>query len=143
VKLTTHLHLVPRSRSGTMPPVPQYAFMARCSAKAQGELYLQRSGSGLSPFVVTYCTFHELGPLACSNKELTSETMNPFRHCCATLWTGLSSYRKASTCAGDRTAENIRTPTYTHASSGIPTHDPSVLAVQDRTRLTRLATSGI
>jgi len=29
VKLTTHLHLVPRSRmSGAIPPLPQYVFMA-------------------------------------------------------------------------------------------------------------------
>jgi hypothetical protein len=26
------------------------------------------------------CTFHGLGPVACSNSELTSETMNPLRH---------------------------------------------------------------
>jgi hypothetical protein len=41
VKLTTHLHLVPRSRMrGAIPPFPQYAFMAWCSVKAQGKLYL-------------------------------------------------------------------------------------------------------
>jgi hypothetical protein len=34
VKLTTHLHLVPRSRMlGTMHPLPQYALMAQCSVK--------------------------------------------------------------------------------------------------------------
>jgi len=32
VKLTTHLHLVPRSRMcGAIPSLPQYAFMAWCS----------------------------------------------------------------------------------------------------------------
>jgi len=37
VKLTTHLHLVPGSRkSGAIPPLPQYVFMAWCSVKAQG-----------------------------------------------------------------------------------------------------------
>jgi hypothetical protein len=41
VKLTTHLHLVPRSRMlGAMPPLPQYAFMAWRSIKAQGQIYL-------------------------------------------------------------------------------------------------------
>jgi len=31
VKVTTHLHLVPRSRiCGAIPPLPQYAFMAWC-----------------------------------------------------------------------------------------------------------------
>jgi hypothetical protein len=38
VKLTAHLHLV--QRCGAVPPVPQYAFMAWCSFKIQGHLYL-------------------------------------------------------------------------------------------------------
>jgi hypothetical protein len=38
VKLTTHLHLVPRSRMiGAIPPLPQYAFMAWCSVKKAEE----------------------------------------------------------------------------------------------------------
>jgi hypothetical protein len=41
VKLTTHPHLLPWSKNdGAIPPLPQYAFMAWCSAKAQGQLYL-------------------------------------------------------------------------------------------------------
>jgi hypothetical protein len=42
MKLTTHLHLVPRSRMrGAIPPLPQHAFMAWCSfKKAQGQLYI-------------------------------------------------------------------------------------------------------
>jgi hypothetical protein len=37
VKLTTHLHLVPRSRMrGAIPPLPQSAFMVWCLVKAQG-----------------------------------------------------------------------------------------------------------
>jgi hypothetical protein len=43
VKLTPHLHLVPRSRKhGAILPLPQYAFMASCSVKkkVQGQLYL-------------------------------------------------------------------------------------------------------
>jgi hypothetical protein len=40
VKLTTHLHLVPRSiMRGAILPIPQYAFMALCLLKAQGQLY--------------------------------------------------------------------------------------------------------
>jgi hypothetical protein len=36
-----HLHLVPRSRMrGAILPLPQYAFMAWCWLKAQGQLYL-------------------------------------------------------------------------------------------------------
>jgi hypothetical protein len=43
VKLTTHLHLVPKSRMrGAIPQLPQYAFMAWCLVKAQGQLYLYR-----------------------------------------------------------------------------------------------------
>jgi len=43
MKLTTHLHLVQRSRiGGAIPPLPQYAFMVWCSVKAQG-LYLYLS----------------------------------------------------------------------------------------------------
>jgi hypothetical protein len=42
VKLTTHLHLVQRSRiSVTIPPLPQYNFMAWCLVKAQVQLYLK------------------------------------------------------------------------------------------------------
>jgi hypothetical protein len=34
VKLTTHLHLVPRSRMrGGIPPLPRYVFMAWCLVK--------------------------------------------------------------------------------------------------------------
>jgi hypothetical protein len=41
VKLATHLYLVLRSRMlGATPPLPQYASMAWCSVKAQGQLYL-------------------------------------------------------------------------------------------------------
>jgi hypothetical protein len=38
VKLTTHLHLVPRSKNEwRYTSTPQYAFMVWCSVKAQGE----------------------------------------------------------------------------------------------------------
>jgi hypothetical protein len=41
LKLTTHLHLVPKSRMRrAIPPLPQYAFMAWCPVEAQGQLYL-------------------------------------------------------------------------------------------------------
>jgi hypothetical protein len=34
MKLTTHLHLVPRSRMrGSIPPLPQYVFMEWCLVK--------------------------------------------------------------------------------------------------------------
>jgi hypothetical protein len=41
VKLTTHFHLVQRSRMlEAIPPSSLYAFMAWCSVEAQGQLYL-------------------------------------------------------------------------------------------------------
>jgi hypothetical protein len=41
MKLTIHLHLVPRLRMrGAIPPLPQYAFMDLYSVKDQGQLYL-------------------------------------------------------------------------------------------------------
>jgi hypothetical protein len=40
VKLTTHLHLVPRSSmGGVITSFPQYAFLVWCSVKAKGQLY--------------------------------------------------------------------------------------------------------
>jgi peptidoglycan/LPS O-acetylase OafA/YrhL len=41
VKLTTHLHLLTRSRMrGAILPLPQYAFMAWYSVQVQGQFYL-------------------------------------------------------------------------------------------------------
>jgi hypothetical protein len=40
VKLTTHLHLVPRSKNASIyTSTPQYAFMTCCLFEAQGQLY--------------------------------------------------------------------------------------------------------
>jgi hypothetical protein len=40
-QLTTHPHLVPRSKNEwSYTSTPQYTFMAWCSVKAQGQLYL-------------------------------------------------------------------------------------------------------
>jgi hypothetical protein len=41
MNLTTHLHLVLRSRTrATIPPLPQYAFLAWCSVKVQEQVYI-------------------------------------------------------------------------------------------------------
>jgi hypothetical protein len=41
VKLKTHFPLMPRTKvRGAIYPFPQYAFMAWCSVKAQGKLYI-------------------------------------------------------------------------------------------------------
>jgi hypothetical protein len=46
VRITTHLHLVPRSRvCGAVPPLPLNAFMTLYSIKAQRQLYLYLSNS--------------------------------------------------------------------------------------------------
>jgi len=48
VKVTTHLHLVPRSKNKwSYTSTPQYDFMAWCSVKAQGQLYLTLTYSTL------------------------------------------------------------------------------------------------
>jgi hypothetical protein len=36
--------------SGAIPPLPQYVFMALCSVKAQGELYLFMNGEFVSVY---------------------------------------------------------------------------------------------
>jgi hypothetical protein len=56
VKLTTHLHLVPtsRMRGGAIPPLPQYAFMALCSVKAQVKLYLHLKKFGMTAWT-SFC----------------------------------------------------------------------------------------
>jgi len=51
------------------------------------------------------CTFHRLGPLACSDLELTSETMNPFRHFGRTPWLGGLVLCKSSTYTGQHNTE--------------------------------------
>jgi len=38
--------------------------------------------------VLTFCTFHGLGPLACSNSELIFEAVNSFRLFSRNPWTG-------------------------------------------------------
>jgi hypothetical protein len=66
VKLTIHLHPVPRLRMrGDIPPLPQYACMAWRSVKAQGQLYLYfmkyEVGGSEENYVkrnFMICTFH-------------------------------------------------------------------------------------
>jgi hypothetical protein len=48
MKLTTHLRIVPRSKNAwSYTYAPPYAFMALCSVKAQGQLYLYRNTTRL------------------------------------------------------------------------------------------------
>jgi hypothetical protein len=50
VKLTTHLHLVPRSRMrGSIPPLSQYVFMAWCLVKHRYNFYTERFSDRLGP----------------------------------------------------------------------------------------------
>jgi len=68
VKLTTHLHPVPRSRMrGAIHPLPQYVFMTWCSVKAEGlHLYLlwyvKRYDTGES---VTKANKEKYKPISC------------------------------------------------------------------------------
>jgi hypothetical protein len=39
MKLTTHLHLVPRSMRGAIPPLPQYVFIAWCLVKHKDNFF--------------------------------------------------------------------------------------------------------
>jgi hypothetical protein len=55
--------------SGAIPLLPQYASMAWCSVKAQ-EIVHSRD----------FCTFSKLFPVACSESELTSESVNLLRY---------------------------------------------------------------
>jgi hypothetical protein len=53
VKLTSHLHLVLRSRMrGSIPPLPQHAFMVWCSGEAQEQIYLC---SSVNPCLTKHC----------------------------------------------------------------------------------------
>jgi hypothetical protein len=53
-----HIHLMPRSRMRrAVPSLPQYAFMARCSVKALGQLYLIFYELYLCPFWTTTSSF--------------------------------------------------------------------------------------
>jgi hypothetical protein len=75
MKLTTHLHLVPRTKNEwRCTSSPQYALMAWCSVKAQGQLYLYLllfiEDKNLDFFVSLYA----LGLLACSDSELLLTT---------------------------------------------------------------------
>jgi len=72
-------------------------------------------------------TFHRLDPVVFSDPELTSETMNPFRHFGRTPWMGIGpSYE---VCLHS-TAQHKKTRKYVHVSSGIRTHDRNVRTLQ-------------
>jgi len=69
----------------------------------------------------TVVTLHGLGPLASFDSELTSESMNPFRHLVGLLWWGISP---SQGLYPHRTAQHKKTKTYINASSRIRTCDP-------------------
>jgi len=70
--------------------------------------------------------------LACSDIELTSETMNPFRHFGRLPWMGDEPTARPQSTQ-DRTGQHSteRLKTHIHTSSMIETYDPSVWLVQD------------
>jgi len=68
------------------------------------------------------CTFHGLGPPACSDSELTSETNNPFRNFRRTPWMGDRPIARPPS-----TQERGHTST---PRTGFEPHDPRVRTVQ-------------
>jgi hypothetical protein len=63
-ELTTHLHLVPRSRMhGAIPPFPQYIFMARCLVK-------HRDNFTFVQYVYTCMTPHQIKFYKCTRLRI-------------------------------------------------------------------------
>jgi hypothetical protein len=97
---------------GAVPPLPPYAFIAWCSVRENtGATFALPLFTVVSLLQITliiiyvtcdlmqfWCSFHELSPLTCSDSELTSETVNHFRHFGRTCWKGGGglTHRKAS-----------------------------------------------
>jgi hypothetical protein len=81
VKLTTHLHLVLRSKNElSYTSTPQYAFMAWCSVEAQGQLYLlpkmRRENKNLDNLMILRRNIFYLSRYKiCSSSELISRKM--------------------------------------------------------------------
>jgi hypothetical protein len=68
MKLTTHLHLVPRSENEwSYTSTPQYAFMVWCLVKGQGQLY---------PYLTLYT--YDIKELSLSHSPYT-EAKNNFK----------------------------------------------------------------
>jgi hypothetical protein len=76
---------VPRSRMrGAIPPQPHYAFMAWCSVKAQGQLYLYYPCFNSRDVSISLGLFHGFGEtfnLVCLHGELTNERRVDSSHC--------------------------------------------------------------
>jgi len=105
MKVTAHLLLVSRSKNEwNYTSIPQYAFKAWCWVKAQG----------------INCMVHGLSPLARSNSELTSETVNAFTYFGGTPRTGDRLLAKLLPVKEG----TIQKDADMHASSGIWTQDP-------------------
>jgi len=80
---------------GTIAPLHQYVFMAWCSVKTQGQLYIYlylhsfkySQYQKVSKNVVNRFTDYVF--LVASESELTSVTTKPFRHFGRNPWTGI------------------------------------------------------
>jgi hypothetical protein len=57
--------------SGAIPPLPQYAFIACCSFKAQGQLYL------LPLPLICYCIIHQENLCAVKSLKMNVVTVVP------------------------------------------------------------------
>jgi len=54
-----------------------------------------------------FCKFDRLGPLACSDSELTSETMSQFGHLCRTPWMGDQPIVRPSSSEDDTIQKDV------------------------------------
>jgi hypothetical protein len=86
------------------------------------------------------CSFDGLGPLVCSNSELTSETMNSFRHFGRTPWAGGSVYHKACTYTAQLNTEQRGHRSITRAGFEPTT---AVLLLSKTTRALDCSATGI
>jgi hypothetical protein len=86
--------------------------------------------------IIIIIPFTNWGPLALaySDPELASEIINPFRQLVRLLGRGIGP----SLCLYlHKTTHHRKTRTYTHASSEIRTHNPSIQVIQDIRALNR------
>jgi hypothetical protein len=75
--------------------------------------------------------FHGWSPLVCVDLELTSETVDLFRHFGRTPWMGYRPIARPRLTKDSKTQKNADT----NPSNGILTHEPSVRVIRHHTHL--------
>jgi hypothetical protein len=86
-RLWAHLHLVPTSRMrGALHPFRQYAFMARCSLKAQGQLYFTLLYvSTAVVYFISYCSLYHNPCAATDHHPFSYQPSLPLVSCLKTI----------------------------------------------------------